>query len=111
MFAGMKVPAPRDIQLIGNEVAILWDDGSESYFPMEFLRAQSPSAANKGEPDIFGRIHGADPRTEFPGVRVDSFDWVGTYAIRFNFSDGHNTGLFSYQYLARLHSLLNPEQP
>jgi DUF971 family protein len=94
---------PRDIQLIGAEVAILWEDGAEMYFPMDYLRAQSPSAANKGEPDIFGRIHGADSRTEFPGVRVESYDFVGTYALRFNFSDGHNTGLFSYTYLRSLH--------
>ncbi|MCD8482601.1 MAG: DUF971 domain-containing protein [Verrucomicrobia bacterium] len=103
----MSTPVPQDIQLIGNEVAILWQDGRESFLAMDFLRAQSPSAANKGEPDIFGRIHGADTRTSFPGVRVDSFDWVGTYAIRFNFSDGHNTGLFSYKYLAQLS--FNPE--
>jgi DUF971 family protein len=43
---------PRNIQLIGQEVAIAWDDGRETYHPFEALRAASPSAANMGERDI-----------------------------------------------------------
>ncbi len=69
---------------------------------MDKLRALSPSADNIGEPDIFGNIHGADPRTEFPGVTVTGYEFVGRYAVRFFFSDGHNTGLFSFQYLLHL---------
>ena len=62
--------APTDIQLIGNEVAIRWSDGVESYFAGEFLRAASPSAENMGERDVLGRQIGGDPRTAFPGVTV-----------------------------------------
>ena len=40
----------------------------------------------------------ADPT----GVRVTSANLVGNYAIRFDFSDGHNTGLYSYDYLRKL---------
>ncbi|KAF0095599.1 MAG: hypothetical protein E1N59_1094 [Puniceicoccaceae bacterium 5H] len=98
----MAGPKPIDIQLIGEEVAIKWSDEREDYIPMERLRAWSPSAENVGEPDIFGRIHGADPRDAFPGVRVDGFEFVGTYAVRFIFSDRHQSGLYSYEYLRRL---------
>ena len=69
---------------------------------MESLRALSPSAENVGEPDIFGRIHGGDSRTEFPGVTVTGYEIVGRYAIRFIFSDGHQTGLFSFPYLLKI---------
>ena len=69
---------------------------------MEMLRKLSPSADNIGEPDIFGNIHGGDPRTEFPGVTVTDHELVGRYAVRFIFSDGHNTGLFTYEYLRKL---------
>lgn len=93
---------PGDIQLIGKEVAILWEDGSESYFPMEFLREQSPSADNKGETDIFGHRYGGDGPTKFPGVTVTGWQAVGGYAIRFDFSDGHRTGIYSYAYLRNL---------
>lgn len=94
---------PDDIQIIGNEVAIRWSDGAESYFGGEFLRAASPSAENMGERDLLGRQMGGDPRTSFPGVRVLDWRRVGSYAICFEFSDGHKTGLYTYDYLRRLH--------
>jgi DUF971 family protein len=93
---------PVNIQLIGQEVAILWDDGQESYFTGEKLRAASPSASNIGERDILGVRHGGDVRTAFPGVQVISWERVGNYALRFSFSDGHNTGLYSYDLLREL---------
>ncbi|HAR00010.1 DUF971 domain-containing protein [Verrucomicrobia bacterium] len=93
---------PEQLDLIGNEVAIKWNDGSENFFNMEQLRAASPSAENKGEPDLFGNIHGASSQTEFPGVKVIGWTPIGGYAIRFDFSDGHRTGLYSFDYLKRL---------
>lgn len=94
--------APASIQLIGNEVAILWADGAESYFTFEKLRAASPSAANVGETDILGNKYGGNGPKTFPGVQVTGWVQVGNYAIRFDFSDGHNTGLYSYDYLRKL---------
>lgn len=94
--------APTNIQLIGTEVAIVWDDGAESYLPFEQLRAASPSAANIGETDILGNKYGGDGPKKFPGVQVVGWAQVGNYAIRFDFSDGHNTGLYSYDYLRKL---------
>ena len=93
---------PEKLDLIGNEVAIRWNDGSEDFFSMEVLRAASPSAENQGEPDLFGHMHGASEQAEFPGVRVIHWQPVGGYAIRFDFSDGHRTGLYSFDYLKRL---------
>lgn len=91
---------PTNIQIIGNEIAIAWSDGAESYFDFEYLRAISPSAENQGEVDILGVRHGGregDPR--FTGVRVLRWAIVGNYAIRFEFSDGHNSGLYHYDML------------
>lgn len=94
--------APRDIQIIGLEVAIAWDDGRESYFTSEQLRAASPSAANIGERDIMGNQYGGDGPKKFPGVQVLGWERVGNYALRFDFSDGHRTGLYSFDYLRKL---------
>lgn len=96
--------APVNIQLIGDEVAIAWEDGSESYFSCERLRAASPSASNMGERDIFGNQYGGGGPRQFPGVTVLDWKRVGNYAICFNFSDGHNSGLYSYDYLRALAS-------
>lgn len=94
--------APANIQLIGTELAIIWDDGLESYFPAEKLRAASPSAENIGERDIFGQRYGGDGPRSFPGVTIRGWEQVGNYALRFDFSDGHRTGLYSYDYLRSL---------
>ena len=61
---------PTNIQLIGSELCIIWSDGSERYFPAEFLRKYSPSAQNIGEKDIFGTQYGGDGPRDFPGVLI-----------------------------------------
>jgi DUF971 family protein len=93
---------PNNVQLIGNEVAILWDDGVESYFEFERLRAASPSAETQGERDILGVQYGGDGPRKFPGVTVVGWEQVGNYALRFDFSDGHRTGLYSFDYLRKI---------
>lgn len=93
---------PTRIELIGSEVAIVWSDGTESFIASEKLRAASPSAENVGERDLLGRqIGGYGPR-EFPGVTVKSWRIIGGYAVQFDFSDGHNTGLYGFDYLQKL---------
>lgn len=93
---------PVNLQLIGQEVAIVWDDGLETYFGFEQLRAASPSASNQGEGDILGNRYGGDGPKTFPGVQVVNWERIGNYAIRFDFSDGHRTGLYTFDYLRHL---------
>lgn len=93
---------PERVHAIGAEIAVGWSDGRETYYPMEVLRAVSPSAENMGERDLFGTVWGGDDRDAFPGIRVTGWEFVGGYAIRFQFSDGHRTGIYSYDYLLRL---------
>lgn len=96
------MPSPVDVQLIGSEVAIRWDDGVESYLPFPTLRANSPSAEVKGERDIFGQQYGGEAPRSHAGVTVTGWERVGNYAIRFDFSDGHRTGLYSHELLRKL---------
>ena len=103
-----SVKTPRNIQLIGREIAIAWSDGSESFYPVEMLRAASPSAETRGEKDIFGQRHGGTDQRHFPDVSVLGWEQVGNYALRFDFSDGHRTGLYSYEYLIELANSLSP---
>jgi DUF971 family protein len=94
--------SPHNVQLIGQEVAIVWSDGVESYFDPEKLRAASPSAETQGERDVLGNQYGGAGPRKFPGVRVLGWAQIGNYALRFEFSDGHRTGLYSYDYLRTL---------
>ena len=90
---------PEDIQAIGHEIAIRWSDGTENYYPMEKLRALSPSAETTGERDLLGVKYGGEEGKSYAGVRVLAWQPVGGYALAFSFSDGHRTGIYSYEYL------------
>jgi DUF971 family protein len=100
----MAAEAPEEIQIIGNELAVRWPGGSESYFSAEFLREHSPSAENVGEVDILGQRHGGGGPRKFPGVELSGLHRVGNYAVRLEFSDGHRTGIYSWGYLKELES-------
>jgi len=97
--------SPTDVQLIGSEVAIRWNDGGESYIPFATLRAASPSAETRGERDIFGHHYGGEAPKSHAGVEVLTWERIGNYALRFDFSDGHRTGLYAYDLLRRLGDL------
>lgn len=94
-----------DIQVIGNEVAIKWEDGSEGFIAMDQLRKLSPSAETTGERDLLGNQFTGDQRDmSFAGVTVTSWKVVGNYAIQFSFSDNHSSGLYTFDYLREITS-------
>lgn len=96
------------IQLIGTEVAVKWRDGSESFYPMDRLRALSPSAETQGERDLLGGQISPDQRDrDFSGVTVTGWQPVGGYGIQFRFSDGHRTGIYTFDYLKEIESTLS----
>jgi DUF971 family protein len=95
--------SPTNIQLIGSEVAILWSDGREDYYPMDHLRAHSPSAETQGERDLLGRPITSDEKgRDFTGVRVLGWAPVGAYGLQFHFSDSHRTGIYAFDYLRKI---------
>ena len=108
--------SPSNIATIGDEIAIAWSNGDESYIKMDFLRSRSPSAENTGEKDLVGNvIYAGDGKKDFRNITVQSWQVMGGYAIQFHFSDGHNTGLYTYDFLKELgqtqdQSLPDPDQ-
>jgi DUF971 family protein len=93
---------PINIQQIGDELAIAWNDGAESFLKLEMLRRACPCAACGGEPDALGRI--ARPHVSYNGKSFElvGFDLVGGYALQPRWGDGHSTGIYSFSYLRRL---------
>jgi DUF971 family protein len=92
-----------DIQIIGSELAVKWEDGSESFVAQEKLRRACPCAGCKGEKDIMGNLYQGpetaySPRA-FELARVVN---VGSYAIQPVWRDGHSTGIYPYEMLKRL---------
>jgi len=91
---------PIDIQQIGDELAIKWDDGAESFIKLETLRRYCPCAGCKGERDIMGNLYKGPERP----LSAESFQllrlaMIGGYAVQPFWADGHSTGLFSFDYL------------
>ena len=91
---------PLDIQPIGNELAIKWEDGSESFIPLEKLRRCCPCAGCKGEMDVMGNLYKNPDKPLSPNsFSLLRLERVGSYAIQPVWADGHQTGLFSFDYL------------
>ena len=97
--------SPTRIDVIGNTLALHWSNGEESFIEAPFLRTHSPSAENKGETDIFGKVSGGQEKTEYPNIKIIKVSSIGNYAIRILFSDGHSTGIFSWDYLRQLEKI------
>lgn len=96
------MPTPVQLQVIGQELALAWPDGSETYFPLEYLRRACPCATCGGEPDVLGRI--AKPKVSYSpeSFVLRKLDVVGGYALQPVWGDGHSTGLYSWEFLRRL---------
>jgi DUF971 family protein len=94
--------APTNIQQIGDELAISWNDGGESFFKLETLRRACPCAGCGGEPDVLGRILRPDVTYRGESFQLLGFDLIGGYALQPRWADGHGTGIYSFTYLRRL---------
>ena len=91
---------PSDLQHVGDELAVKWDDGTEDFITLEKLRRACPCAGCKGEMDILGNLY-KNPDKPFA---ANSFELVrlatvGGYAVQPTWADGHNTGIYSFDYL------------
>ena len=90
---------PIQVKLKKNEgkLHIEFDEGSRFEYSAEYLRIESPSAEVKG--------HGSTQKRIISGCRnigIESIESVGNYAIRILFTDRHNTGIYSWDYLYML---------
>ena len=93
---------PTNIQQIGDELAIVWNDGTESFLKLELLRHACPCAACGGEPDVLGHISRPHVTYKNQSFQLLGFDLVGGYALQPRWGDGHSTGIYSFTYLRRL---------
>lgn len=95
---------PRDlkVKIAEQRLLIEWKDGKHSEFSLAQLRRVCPCATCRTEREQQSsnplRILKADPT----GVRVTNARLVGSYAIQFDYSDGHNTGIYDFRFLRSL---------
>ena len=90
--------------IIGEELAIRWKDGSETYIRLEALRRQCPCAVCAGETDLLGHRYGGSPTLSANSFVLKSCAPVGGYGLQPQWADGHGSGIYSYEYLRSLKS-------
>jgi DUF971 family protein len=74
---------PVDAQQIGEELAIKWEDGSESFITLQTLRRACPCAGCQGERDVMGNLYKGPDRPLTPAaLRLVRLGRVGTYALQ-----------------------------
>jgi DUF971 family protein len=93
------MPIPTEITLHQQSklLELAFDDGARYKLPFEFLRVLSPSAEVRG--------HGPGQETLQTGKRsviLKDVEPVGSYAIKLTFDDGHDSGLYTWEYLHEL---------
>jgi DUF971 family protein len=98
----MPQPTALTVHQASRQLEIAFDDGSVFRIPFELMRVYSPSAEVQG--------HGPGQevlQTGKRGVGIDAIAAVGHYAVQPRFTDGHESGIFTWDYLYRL----GAEQP
>lgn len=107
------MPTPVNIDLKRDRgLTVLWDDGAASYYSIAYLRRMSPSADMRVLREEMAR----NPLTVLPSsgggagggaggkgaLVATTAELVGNYAIRIAFSDGHDTGIYTWEYLRKI---------
>ncbi len=95
-------------------LTIEWEDASTSYYTIAYLRRMSPSADMRQLREQIAK----NPLTVLPSGKSGGQAWggtltalhaelVGNYALKIRFSDGHDTGIYTWEYLREI----DPEAP
>lgn len=90
-----KIPTAIQLHKASKILTLKYGSGEEFHLPAEFLRVHSPSAEVQG--------HG-NPILQFGklGVGLTKVEPAGQYALKLTFDDGHDSGLFTWEYLYQL---------
>ncbi len=96
---------PKSIAIIGNELALVWSDDSEYYLLLQALREACPCALCAGEPDVMGQKPTIEKNLNPESFVLKKYEFVGGYAVQFFWSDGHSSGIYSYQYLKQFEKI------
>lgn len=101
-----KKDRPTGIEMVGAESIIVhWEDGHTSTFPSGYLRAKCPCATCTSEKDApppkvgIGVSLPLLPKKALPGIHAENIEPVGYYAVKIDWSDGHQAGIYSFAYL------------
>lgn len=88
---------PKSVDRVDDGIQITWQDGKRFLYPSAFLRQRCPCAVCRETPG-----HASPQPIPKGPVSIKSAHPIGRYAIQFVFSDGHDTGIYSFEYLRKI---------
>ena len=101
------LPEPEHIAISKSKgIRIDWKDGHHSEYPLPYLRDECPCATCTG-------AHGTEPQKSNysqpapfpmfkPALKINNIEEVGNYAIKIEWSDGHSSGIYSWEHLRKI---------
>jgi DUF971 family protein len=94
---------PTDIEMDsqGRRMRFVWADGRRSDYDWEYLRWRCPCATCSGEGEFVGELQSRTTLRPEETEMVD-LELIGRYAVKPTWSNGHDTGLFTFRYLRQL---------
>jgi DUF971 family protein len=97
-----EITADRNLGIL----TITWNDGHVSAYPFELVRRACPCAECRGGHDKMSGVPDPEvfnlPISNSPEARLRNLEGVGSYAITFEWEDGHHHGIYTWQYLRAL---------
>ena len=99
--------APKGLEIEKQRgLTVEWHDGRRAFYSVAHLRRMSPSAEAKQLREQLQKnpltVLPASPQRSSGPLSIEDADLVGNYAIRFRFSDGHSTGIYTWEYLREI---------
>ncbi len=96
--------APTQIKIIEKtKLQISWDDDSQAILELKYLRDECPCASCKGETILLKTYRPPKPANISPeSYKLKDIQPVGNYAVQLAWKDGHNTGIYTWNYLKQL---------
>lgn len=104
--------APIQIKILEKtKLFIKWIDNTETIIGLKYLRDECPCASCKGETVLLKTYRPVKSSINHPDqYKIKDIQPVGEYAIQITWKDGHNTGIYSWDYLIKLANSQNDNQ-
>lgn len=95
---------PKQIKIVDKDkIFFKWDDNANSTISLKYLRDECPCAGCKGETVLLKTYRPPKPSVFSPEMyKIKNIDVVGEYAIQVSWKDGHNTGIYTWDYIKTL---------
>ncbi len=82
------------------QLEITWSDNTTHYYPLQYLRDESPDATNKGETILWKHYEPKPHGPDKPGkYEIEKIEMVGNYAMQIAWKDGYDYGIYSWDIL------------